>query len=118
MKKLLFLLITAILFPRISSAQYDVWDFQGYSIGADVVGPGNCAMGAMPDVIQINSTFYMYYIARYNNVNAVYYATSPDMVTWTVQDTIMTASADTTNRIYDIGGPGVMKLNNGQYRLF
>ena len=119
MKKFLLTSITGILLSCSMPAQYDVWDYQGYSIGADVVGNGNCQMGAMPDVILINSTYYMYYIARYNNqVNAIYYATSSDMITWDVQDTIMCASADTLNRIYDLGGPGVMRLNNGQYRLF
>jgi hypothetical protein len=118
MKNVLLAIVFSCLLSLPLCAQYDVWDFQGYSIGADVAGAGNCQMGAMPDVILIGNTYYMYYIARYNNVNAIYYATSPDMISWDVQDTVMCASSDTTNRIYDIGGPGVMKLNTGQYRLF
>lgn len=111
--------LIGIVSTRTLTAQIEIFNWQGYAIGADVAGPGNCAMGAMPDVILINSTYYMYYIARYNNaVNAIYYATSSDMISWAVQDTIMCGSADTTNRLYDLGGPGVMKLNNGQYRLF
>lgn len=119
MKKIFYAFVIALgLQAGNLFAQLEIFNWQGYAIGQDASGAAYCAMGAMPDVILINSTYYMYYVARYNNVNAIYYATSPDMINWDVQDTIMTASADTTNRIYDIGGPGVLRLNNGNYRLF
>lgn len=117
-KKLLLLPAAVFLLVLPAKAQDETWNFQGYSIGLDVVGAGNCQMAAMPDIIRINSTYYMYYVARYGNANAFYYATSPDMINWAVQDTIMTGSTDTTSRLYDLGGPGVMKLSNGNYRLF
>jgi len=116
--KFLLLLPLLLLQNKVINAQVEIWNWQGDSIGANATGDANCAMGAMPDVALIDSQYIMYYIARYNNVNAIYYATSPDMSNWAVQDTIMTASEDTTNRIYDLGGPGILKLNNGQYRLF
>lgn len=112
--------LLAFIFITIQSsfAQYEVWQHQGYSIGVDATGGGIAAMGAMPDVVHIGSQYFMYYVAKYGAANAFYYATSPDMINWTVQDTIMTASLDTNNRIYDLGGPGILKLDNGQYRLF
>ncbi|MBI3136269.1 MAG: T9SS type A sorting domain-containing protein [Bacteroidetes bacterium] len=99
-------------------AQTEQWQFQGYSIGADASGAAYAPMGAMPDVVRINSTYYMYYIAKYGSANAIWYASSPDMINWTVEDTIMTASLDPANRIYNLGGPGILKLANGDYRLF
>ncbi len=117
-KQLLFLFLGIIFSFKLLNAQYEVWQHAGFSVGVDVVGGGNAPMGAMPDVVYIGSQYFMYYVAKYGAANAFYYATSPDMITWTVQDTIMTASLDTTNRIYELGGPGILKLNNGQYRLF
>ena len=110
MKRYLYtLLVLASLSAQQLSAQIEIYNWQGYAIGQDASGPANCQMGAMPDVMLMNGTYYMYYVARYNNqVNAIWYATSPDMITWDVQDTIMCASADTTNRIYDLGGPGLL----------
>lgn len=121
MRTILFNSITTITFLFVlntSRAQYELWQFQGYSIGVDAPAAGYAPMGAMPDIALINSTYYMYYVAKYGTANAIWYATSPDMINWTVQDTIMTASLDPANRIYNLGGPGILKLDNGNYRLF
>lgn len=101
-----------------TTAQTEQWQFQGYAIGADATGAAYADMGAMPDIVRINSVYYMYYVAKYGTANAIWYASSFDMINWTVEDTIMTASLDPANRIYNLGGPGVLKLDNGDYRLF
>lgn len=118
MKNKFSLVVLLTFFLGSVSGQYEQWTLQGYSIGTNQTGGAYCAMGAMPDIANIDGTYFMYYVAKYGTQNAIWYATSPDMINWTVEDTIMTASTDPANRIYDLGGPGLLKLNDGTYRLY
>jgi len=118
MKNSYLILMFILLSTKVARSQYEQWNFQAYAIGANATGGANCPMGAMPDIALINGTYYMYYVAKYGTLNAIWYASSPDMLTWTVEDTIMTASSDPSNRIYDLGGPGILPLDNGDFRLY
>lgn len=100
-------------------SQTQTWDFQGYTIGQNATGGAFCNEANMPEIQKIGSQYILYYTSKIpGNIEAISYATSPDLITWTVQDTILTGSSDTTNREYILGGARVIKTNTGQYRMF
>ncbi len=99
-------------------AQNETWNFQSYAIGSLASGGAYTPNAGMPDVIQIGSTYYMYFGFGTPGNNVIKYATSPDLINWTVQGTVLSGSSNPVNREYHMGGPRVVKLNNGQYRMF
>lgn len=118
MKASFTFLLGLLLLSFSLNAQTNVWDFQGYSIGANASGNAICQEAYMPEIHKIGNEYYMYYTAKVSNIDAISYATSSDLVTWNLQDTIITGSSDTLNREYVLGGARVIKTNTGQYRLF
>lgn len=108
-----------LLFSSLMYGQVEVWNFNQYAIGADAQGTAICGESYMPEIILIGGQYFMYYGHKYNgDQDAISYATSNDMYNWTIQDTVIVGSADTNNREYVLGGPRVIELPNGQYRMF
>ena len=116
------LILTTVLFlPVINFAQHPQYIYQGISIGEDAsTGTAVCDEAYMSEIIKIGSTYYMYYTTKFaaTNEDAIAYATSTDLETWVIQDTIMTGSSITTDPEYVFGGARVIKLTSGQYRMF
>ena len=116
--KLIGLLTVIFLSVSTVKSQVEIWNYQGNSIGLDATGAAITNECFMPEIVKIGSTYFMYYTGRYSGKACISYATSPDMVTWTVQDTIMVSSGVTTDREYEVGGPSVIKTSTGQYRMY
>jgi len=116
------LIVTLAMFglSNVATAQTQTWNKQGFSIGQNATpSSANCNEAFMADVHRIGGQYIMYYSSKTDSgISAISYATSPDLLTWTVQDTILSGSADTNNREYVVGGPRLVKTNTGQYRLF
>lgn len=75
----------------------------------------------MADVINYNGNYRMYYTQKNADSAQIRYADSPDGINWTDGGVIMTSnpSHDTiNNRRWEINGPSVLKLDNGQYRMY
>lgn len=105
-------------------SQTETWKMQDYSIGQHVAGfPGGIAntIPTMSEVIQLpNTTYRMYFNSQWNmgDKHCISYAESPDAINWTVIDTSFCGSEDTLQRNYIIGGPSIVKLSSGQYRMY
>ncbi|MBK7131192.1 MAG: T9SS type A sorting domain-containing protein [Crocinitomicaceae bacterium] len=116
------LILTTVLFlPVLNFAQHPQYIYQGISIGEDATtGTAVCDEAYMSEIIKIGGTYYMYYTTKFaaTNEDAIAYATSTDLETWVIQDTIMTGSSTTTDPEYVLGGARVIKLTSGQYRMF
>jgi len=120
MKALILVTSFTIALSFHAKAQTQTWNMQGLSIGQNATNASaNCNEAFMPDVHKIGSQYIMYYSSKtIGGVSAISYASSPDLKNWTVQDTILSGSSDTTNREYIVGGPRLVKTKTGQYRLF
>ncbi len=124
MKNSFLLLISALFFGTASFSQTEIWKMQDYSIGQNVAGfPGGIAntIPTMAEVIQLpDSTYRMYFNSQWNLgvKHCISYAESPDAINWTVIDTSFCGSTDTLQRNFIIGGPSVVKLSSGQYRMY
>lgn len=120
MKRLTTLVLPALI-SVLTYAQHPQYIYQGISIGEDAsTGTAVCDEAYMSEIIKIGSTYYMYYTTKFaaTNEDAIAYATSTDLETWVIQDTIMTGSSITTDPEYVFGGARVIKLTSGQYRMF
>lgn len=94
------------------------FDYQGYCIGSSLSGQSNFPRAMMPEIINTGTEYIMYFGYESPEENYIMYATSNDMNTWQVGDTVLVGSSDTTSREFIIGGARVIKLPNGQYRMF
>jgi len=119
------LLVTLIFIAIASSfAQTEIWKQQNYCIGANAGGfPGGLAgtIPTMAEVIQLpGGNYRMYFNSQYNfgQRHCVSYAESTDGITWSSIDTAFCGSSDTTQRNFIIGGPSVIELPNGQFRMY
>jgi hypothetical protein len=97
------------------------WVLKGYAVGAHA---GNQLNGGvmMADVIRLdNGSYRMYYGFTPNSgspASEIRCADSPDAVTWTVNATCLQGSPNPQDREYLISGPCVVKLPDGQYRMY
>jgi len=117
MKKVLlstyFIITISILF-----GQDKTFLFQGFTIGSSLSGQSYYPRAMMPEIVKIGSEYLMYFGYESPTKSYILYATSIDMISWAIGDTILISSSDTTNREFIMGGPRVIKLPSGQYRLF
>jgi len=118
MKKIYNFIILSLFCSFTANAQNETWNFHSYSIGSLATGGAYSTNAGMPDIIQIGSTYYMYFGFGTPGNNEIKYATSTDLVNWTIQGTVLTGSSNPSNREYHMGGPRVVKLTSGQYRMF
>lgn len=71
------------------------------------------------NVIRFESGVYrMYYVAQMGAQTTIKSASSADGINWAAEKTILTSSIDPANREYQIGGPSIVKLADGRYRLY
>lgn len=118
MKKIYFSIALSFCFSLTTTAQSEIWNFQNYAIGNLASGSAYTSNAGMPDVIQIGSVYYMYFGYGTPGNNEIKYATSTDLINWAVQGTVLTGSSNPAHREYHMGGPRVVKLSGGQYRMF
>ena len=119
MKNLLLTKIMVVSFWLSSVGQNVQYNFENYAIGQNASGAAICNEGFVPEIIKLGTTYYLYYTHKYTTtLSAISYATSTDLVNWTVVDTIFTGSPITTNPEYVFGGARVIKLSSGNYRMF
>lgn len=118
MKKIILL----SLFTFISiclHAQNEFFAKQGYLIGNAMGSGANISRCMMSEIVEVGTNYYMYFTVEYPpQPGIIMYASSTDLNTWTVEDTVLWGVNDTTDREYVLGGPRVIKLNSGQYRMF
>ena len=74
----------------------------------------------MPEVIQFNSGYRMYYTMKNADSSQIRFADSPDGMNWTDGGTILKSdtSKSLSNKRWEINGPSVIKLNSGKYRMY
>jgi len=101
-------------------AQTATFDFQGVVLGPLADAPAYFPEeAAMSDVQRVGGQYIMYYNTRAaGNRSVIAYATSPDLLTWTVGQAIFTGSANPADRDFILGGPRVVKLPSGRYRMY
>lgn len=118
MKKAISLSLFGFLFSIGALAQTETYEFQGYSIGQSLMPPANYDRAMMPEIIYTGTEYIMYFGYESPPAFNIMYATSPDMNTWSIGDTILVGPGDPQNREYIMGGARVIKLPSGQYRMF
>lgn len=118
MKKSLFTIYFILLLNICLFGQNVTFNYQEYSIGSSLSGQSYFPRAMMPEVVKVGAEYIMYFAYESPTENFIMYATSNDMLTWQVGDTILKGSIDTTDREFIIGGARVIKLPNGQYRMF
>lgn len=118
MKKLLLHVCCLIALNLTVFGQDQTYEYQGFSVGSSLSGSSYFPRAMMPEIIHTGTEYIMYFGYGSPIENFIMYATSDDMTTWEVGDTVLVGSSDTTNREFIIGGPRVIQLPSGQYRMF
>lgn len=119
MKAIFTLKLFILFFVSNVVAQGTYWDNKNLCVGKSVTGAGNFKEAGMSDVQLIDGIYHLYFSAKNtSNVDAIFYATSPDLSSWTVGGEIISGSATSTNPEFVMGGPRVVKLSSGGYRMF
>ncbi len=73
----------------------------------------------MADVILLDDGSYrMYYAIRSQDESSIRFANSEDGINWEDGEVIIQGSADATAQDFTLGGPSVIKLNDGRYRMY
>lgn len=117
MKYIFTIVAASCLF--MATAQNKTFEHQGHFIGASLSGQEQISRCMMSDFIKIGSTYYLYFtVEDPNDPGYILYATSTDLNTWVIGDTAVFGVDNVTDRQYVLGGPRVVKLPNGQYRMF
>jgi len=108
--------------PPISSplpSPIETWQFANYLIGrrAGVDPPQGSTI--MPNVIRRpDGTYRMYYNLSAPDNHRIRYADSADLSSFVFQGTALQGSADPTNDENLLGGPSVVRLPDGRYRMY
>ena len=118
MKKTLFIIYCVVGFSLTGLNQDKTFEYQGFSVGSSLSGQSYFPRAMMPEIINTGSEYIMYFGYESPTETFIMYATSNDMNSWQVGDTVLFGASDTTDREFIIGGPRVVKLPNGQYRMF
>ena len=124
MKKAITIFCVAILFASVSHSQTEVWKMQDTSVGQSLSSfPGlfTSSSPTMSEVIMLpDSTYRMYVNVQQSGGyrHCIGYANSVDAINFTYVDTCFCGSTDTLDRTYVTGGPSVVQLTSGQYRMY
>lgn len=104
-------------------SQTEIWQQQNYCVGQTINSfPANYAGSnpTMSEVIQLPDSSYRMYV----NVFATFgkqcigYANSTDAINFNFVDTCFCGPSDTTARNFITGGPSIIKLLGGGYRMY
>jgi len=121
MKKIV-LIIIFVFFTKVNlfSQTTEKFVFAGVVFGdqagnVDIWNPGSITM---PNIIEIDGGYRMYYNMSCADSVHIRYAESPDGITWTDGGVVMKNDSSRSSRKWIIGGPSVVKLTNGQYRMY
>ena len=106
-------------------SQTEIWQQQNYCVGQTINSfPAffTNSYPTMSEVIQLpDSSYRMYVNVQYFPgvyTHCIGYASSSDAINWNYEDTCFCGSNDTTARNYILGGPSVIKLLSGGYRMY
>ncbi len=116
-----FAVIVVFLFTNLFNAksQTQTFNLQGYLIGASMPDSAAISESMMGEIEKIGSLYYLYFTYQpANKPGRIMYATSSDLNTWAIKDTVIYGVNDTLSREFIIGGPRVIKTSIGQYRMF
>ncbi len=96
----------------------ETWVLAGYAVGKTLGNESNGA--AMSEVILLpDGSYKMYYGTTLSGgLTGIKYAESSDGAAWTVKGTALQGAGSTTDPEYLVSGPSVLKLSNGQYRMY
>lgn len=73
----------------------------------------------MADVLPIDDgTYRMYYTVNAQDHKSINLAVSEDALHWKVQGVVLDGATEKTDREFEIGGPSVIKLTEGGYRMY
>jgi len=113
-----------------STATY-TWKFNKYAVGQDAAGSAYDSLPpTMPDIIKLPDNSYRMYYGVYLNpavsgaTSAIKSATSTDGISWTVESGYRlfgygyTGESNIPVNEAVIGGPSVVRLSNGTYRMY
>lgn len=119
MKNNIALIVVLLVLTNVCFAQTQIFIKNGIAIGNSPGNEFSTGSYIMPEVIKIgNGNYRMYYVVESQDSSTIRYAESSDSYNWTVLGTIMTGSLDTNDRDFRIGGPSVIELPSGQYRMY
>lgn len=95
------------------------WAYGGLVVGT-VDGPNTLGSLLMPEVFKFPDGVYRLYFNRSEGPgqDSIAYAESLDAVTWEFKGTIFTSDSDPAAPFYIMGGPRLVALPNGQYRMY
>ncbi|MBX7221504.1 MAG: hypothetical protein K1Y36_16255 [Blastocatellia bacterium] len=98
----------------------ETWKIKNIGIGPNAGNDNEKAVRLMPNVIRLdNGTFRMYFSKSLGpGKDDIRYADSLDAATWTVKGVILSGSSNPTDRTYIFGGPSVVRLDDGQFRMY
>ncbi len=117
-------LISIIAFVSISAcvfSQTDVWVKQelvfGESQNNNIWNQGSIIM---PEIIEFNGGYRMYYSMVAPDSSQIQFADSPDGITWTYSGVAIKSdtSKSPSNRIWLVGAPSIIKYAQDSFRLY
>ncbi|MBI3985552.1 MAG: hypothetical protein HY343_01415 [Lentisphaerae bacterium] len=96
-----------------------VWDYKTLCVGRYNTGTGTVGT-VMSDVIRLSNGTYRLYFNRSGGPSNehISVAYSSNGLGWTYGGDLVDSSPDPTNAFFSIGGPRVLALSNGTYRMY
>lgn len=103
-----------------STTTIEQWKMKGYVLGNQSHNEIVTSSILMPEITEFGNNIYrMYYSYGSDSVGSyIKYAESNDTLNWTVKGIALQNSSDTNNREYQVGGPSIVKLKDGRYRMY
>ena len=102
-----------------STQPVEKFTFGGICVGPAVGNESSVGSLKMPEVIRLDSGVYrLFYGKSLPGNDSIKYADSLDGVVWTSGGVVLQGSSNPTDRTYGIGGPSVVRLPDGRYRMY
>jgi len=103
---------------RILMQNTESWVLKGFSIGETPGNETSAGSFIMADVMQTDSGYRMFYTVSRPDGADIKYAESMDGDSWEVKGTVLQGAEEENDREYIIGGPDIVKLPDGKYRMY
>ncbi len=121
MKKVTILFASILISATLFSQYTEVWVKYGLVYGEHEGDPiWNPGSIKMPELIPFDEGYRMYYEVNNPDSSQIQFADSPDGITWTYEGIALRSDTctDTTNRLWSIGAPSVIKIDSTTYRMY
>ncbi len=125
MKNSILILFAFLLFANTSLfSQTEIWKMEEYSLGQTISSfpPGftNSSPTMSEVMILPDSSYRMYVNVQLfgGQKHCIAYASSNDAIDWTYEDTCFCGPTDSTARNFIVGGPSIVQLPSGDYRMY